>query len=39
MYDVPELSIGEILQKDIKKWTKIGLVISCASLLPLTGEV
>ncbi|XP_027088057.1 uncharacterized protein [Coffea arabica] len=33
MYDVPELSIGEILQKDIKKWTKIGKLISGNSRL------
>lgn len=27
MYDVSDLKVGEILRKDFKKWTKIGLEI------------
>lgn len=32
MYDVSELRIGEILRKDIKKWTKIGKLTSGSRL-------
>lgn len=28
MYDVSDLRLGEILRKDLKKWTRIGLFLS-----------